>query len=43
MRTIARSQTASRLLDEALYMMSELEDIRISHDKLFGRAMYRTK
>ena len=41
MNTINRSQTAIRLLDQALYMVSEFEDIKTSHDKWFDRAMYK--
>ena len=41
MHTIARSQTAFRLLGQALYMMSELEDIQTSHDKWLDRCTRR--
>ena len=37
MHTIARSQTAIRLLDQAQHMMSELEDIKTSNDKWLDR------
>ena len=42
MHTIAGPQTAiGIILDRALYMVSELEDIKTSHNKWFDRAMYR--
>ena len=45
MHAIAGSQTAIGILDEALYTVSELEDIKLrnSHDKRFDRAMYTNK
>ena len=43
MHTIAGSQTAIGILDEALYTVSEFEDIKTSHDEFFDRAMYTNK